>query len=86
MAVVCLNVFTILSQVLHAQATTLESTLKYEDSNNDFDETAFYGQEMVLLLEFPLLSSWKSNDWERISTSEKEQMESTSPGWWSEGI
>ncbi|KAL8528243.1 hypothetical protein ACS0TY_005884 [Phlomoides rotata] len=71
---------------LQAQAATPESTLKYEDSNNDVDETAFYGRRWCCFWNFPCYRLRKSDDWERISTSEKDRTESSSPGWWSEGI
>lgn len=71
---------------LQAQSTTPVSNQKYEDSNNDFEETAFYGRRLCCFWSFPCYRSRKSDEWERISTSEKEETDSSVPSWWSEGI
>ncbi|KAK6153037.1 hypothetical protein DH2020_012676 [Rehmannia glutinosa] len=68
---------------LQVQANASESTRKDEDSNDDVQETAFFSRGCCSFWSF---SCWKSENWERISTSERETQECSSRSWWDKGI
>ncbi|PIM99492.1 hypothetical protein CDL12_28012 [Handroanthus impetiginosus] len=66
-------------------STAVESCGKDEDLSDDFEETAFFSRGCCYFWNFPCCRSRKS-DWERISTSEKEQQGSADRSWWRKGI
>ncbi|PIN06350.1 hypothetical protein CDL12_21099 [Handroanthus impetiginosus] len=65
-----------------AQSTS-ELAPRDEDSGDDFHETAFFRRGCCSFFNFPC---FKSDKWERISTSGGEQQESLNRSWWDKGV
>lgn len=54
------------------------------DSSEDLQEATFFGRGCCCFWNFPCFTSGESNNWERISTSGKEQ-ENIVSHWWDKG-
>ncbi|KAG8384803.1 hypothetical protein BUALT_Bualt04G0156400 [Buddleja alternifolia] len=70
-----------------AQSTPESS---HEDSIDDLNDTVFLNRGCCSFFNFPCFNSGQSDNWERISTSDKEQQqqqeEINSKSWWDKGI
>ncbi|KAL3643954.1 hypothetical protein CASFOL_011886 [Castilleja foliolosa] len=68
-----------------AQAAS-ENTVKDEDYSDESQETAFLTRRFCCFWNFPCSGSSKSENWERVSSSETESPESGGRSLWGRGV
>lgn len=71
---------------LQPSPAAVDPTQKDDDSGDDSQEFTFPAGGCCCFWNFPCDGSRKSDSWERISASEKEQPESNSWSLWSKGV